>query len=363
MAEEKESILTKFKKDLLEIAKNKEESVHIAITMHVNPDPDCIGSAYGMKRIIKEWLPDAKVSLIYFGEVSHPQNRTMVNVLNLNLIHVDDIETGLKTLEDTEEFADVYIAVDVMPERSAVPSANYLFVVDHHKSDTKKAKHKDIRPVGSASTLVWSYMDEMGLVLDKTNEEDSTVATALIVGIKTDTQELVTDIVTDLDFEAYKNLIGSMDQKSMTKIIDYPIPPYYLELRKKLDQEGHAISENGVFLGGIGYISPARRDALPSIAEERARVEGIDTSFIIAIVGDNLEVSVRSSGWAIDVEKIVKKIFGKDNGGGKMGAGASRIPMGAFSVADEDEETQKEAWEFVRKMWFKKITKEMANHR
>jgi len=356
-----DSIIEQLKSELLKISKEK-GSLHVAVVMHPVPDPDCIGSAYGMKRIIKEWFPDAKCSLIYSGEISHPQNTTMMNVLNLQLINVEEIDQ-LKQPEGAKEFADAYICVDCVPERSSVPSAEYLFVVDHHKGDTENAKIKDIRFVGSCSTLVWDYMNQIGIELDKTVEEDSNVATSLIVGIKTDTADLVTDIVSDLDFEAFRSLIGPMDQRSLAKIINYPIPPYYFELKKRLDEENHIYSGHGIFIGGIGYISAAKRDALPSIAEERARMEGIDTSFILAIVGGNLEVSVRSSGLAIDVDKIIKKIFGKNNGGGKMGAGAAKIPMGSFSVEGEDSETQGEAWEFARKLWFARILKEMADHR
>jgi nanoRNase/pAp phosphatase (c-di-AMP/oligoRNAs hydrolase) len=357
-----ESVIFQLKEEVEKIVSEKND-IHVAIVMHPVPDPDCIGSAYGMRRIIKEWVPDAKCSLVYSGEISHPQNRTMMNVLKLQLVNVEEIENELKTLEDCNEYADVFICVDCVPERSSIPSAEYLFVVDHHKGDTKNAKIKDIRHIGACSTLVWEYMNEIQLNLDNSTEEDSNVATSLVVGIKTDTADLVTETVSDLDFEAFKNLIGPMDQKSLAKIINYPIPPYYFDLKKRLDEEGHVSCENGVFIGGIGYISPAKRDALPSIAEERARTEGVDTSFILAIVGDNLEVSVRSSGLAIDVDKIIKKIFGKSNGGGKMGAGAAKIPMGSFSVANEDDQTQNEAWEFSRKLWFTRILKEMADHR
>jgi hypothetical protein len=37
--------------------------------------------------------------------------------------------------------------------------------------------------------------------------------------------------------------------------------------------------------------------------------------------------------------------------------------MGEFSVQAEDDETQNEAWEFARKLWFARILKEMADHR
>jgi hypothetical protein len=37
--------------------------------------------------------------------------------------------------------------------------------------------------------------------------------------------------------------------------------------------------------------------------------------------------------------------------------------MGNFAVDEEDDDTQAEAWEFIRKLWFKRIQREMANHR
>lgn len=360
---EQKSAIELVKDELIKRYESNGNNLNVVITTHACPDPDAIGSACGIKHIIKSFIPDANVQIVYFGEVSHPQNKTMIRVLNLQLVHIDEIEGGLREKEDIEKFAHAYICVDVVPDRSSVPKAEYLFVVDHHKSDTKNAQFKDIQQVGSASTLVWSYMRDLGIELDKSIEEDSNVATALVIGIKTDTSDLVTEAVTDLDFEAFKNLIEAMNQKYLAKIVNYPIPPYHFELRKRLDHDNHVITENGIFVGGIGYISPAKRDALPSIAEERARVEGIDTSFIVAIVGDNLEVSVRSSGLAIDVDKLCKKIFGKEYAGGKSGAGAARIPMGSFSVMDEDEETQREAWDFARRLWFKRILKEMSDHR
>lgn len=337
------------------------KEINIAITMHATPDPDCIGSACGMKRIIKEIIPDAHINLIYFGEISHPQNKTMLNVLGINLQRVSEVD--IPNGKDISNYFDAYICVDVTPDRSAIPSAEYLMVVDHHKADTKNAKIKDIVQVGSASTLVWSYLNYMGIELDKTIDEDCKLATSLLVGIKTDTADLVTDNVGDLDFEAYKSLIGSINQKYLSQIVNYPIPPYHFDLRKRLDQEGHAIVENGVFIGGIGYITPTKRDAIASIAEERARVEGTDTSFIIAIVGSFVEVSVRSSGLSLDVDKVCKSIFGKEYAGGKIGAGAAKIPMNSFSVEFDDEESQQEAWNFIKKLFFKRILKEMANHR
>ena len=348
--------ISQLKIRLAEVQNDLESPIHIAIAMHFVPDPDCIGAAYGMKRIIKEWDSDAIISIIHGGEVSHPQNKTMINVLNLEFTHYDEIE-------DLSSFADVFIVVDVIPERCGLADVPCLMVVDHHKGDTKNAEIKDVRFLGSASTIVWTYMSEIGLVLDKADEEDAKVATAMLVGIKTDTNEMSTESVTDVDFEAYRNLLGFTNPNHLASIINYPIPPYHFDLRKRLDREGHVDEGKGFFIGGIGYIHPAQRDAIPSIAEERARVEGINTSFIMAIVGSNLEVSIRSSSQSLEVHKTCQNIFGKEYSGGKPGAGAAKIPMGSFAVDEEDDETQEEAWEFIRKLWFKRIKREMANHR
>ena len=166
-----------------ELTKINDESgsLHVAVVMHWVPDPDCIGAACGMKRIIKEWFPDAKITLIHAGDISHPQNRTMMNVLNLQLVNIEEIEGGLKTREECEKYANAYICVDCVPERSSVPEAEYIFVVDHHKGDTSNAKIKDIRHVGSCCTLVWEYMNEIGIELDKTIEFDSNVATSMVL--------------------------------------------------------------------------------------------------------------------------------------------------------------------------------------
>jgi len=348
--------ISQLKVKLAEIQSNLETPIHIAIVMHYVPDPDCIGAAQGMKRILREWNYDSKISIIHGGEISHPQNKTMINVLNFQFTNLDDIE-------DLPNFADAFIVVDVTPERCGMKDIPCLMVIDHHKGDTKNAEIKDIRFLGSASSIVWTYMEEIGLELDKTDEEDSKTATSMLVGIKTDTMDLVTDSVTDTDFEAYKNLLGYTNPTHLASIINYPIPPYHFELRKRLDRSEHVEEGKGFIIGGIGYIHPAQRDAIPSIAEERARVEGINTSFIMAIVGSNLEVSIRSSSQSLEVHKTCQNIFGKEYSGGKPGAGAAKIPMGSFAVDDEDEETQAEAWEFIRKLFFQRIQREMSNHR
>jgi len=336
------------------------EPPSIAVLVHSNPDPDCIGAAKGFEQLVKSWNPDSKVTIIYDGEVSHPQNKTILKILNISMTHRDDIG---RRPEDLEKVADHFVVIDVMPERCDMGNIKPLLVLDHHPVDTKNAQIKDIRQVGSCCTLIWEYLNLEKVEFDDKSDDDSSVATAMLVGLKTDTMDLISDKVTDLDFLAFKDLLEKANKTKLASIINYPIPSYLFDLRVRLECEGNCITNNGLYVGGIGYIPPNKRDALPTIAEERARTEGIDTAFIFAVVGDKIEVCIRSNSPSVDVKELCHKIFGKEHGGGHPRAGAVRIPMGFLSIKDSDQDMQDKMWNSVRDFVMTKITSEMSLQR
>jgi len=321
----------------------------VAILMHENPDPDCIASSLGMVRILQTWHPEAKCTLIYSGEISHPQNKTLLNVLNIAM-------TSINEVENIEEDFDMIITVDVTPERCLKDGIEALLTVDHHRVETKRATIADIRQVGATSSIIWEYMQKENIEFKEGDDADSILATALLIGIKTDTSDFVSENVTDLDFEAYKHLIGFVNRRHLSAIINYPIPPYHFEIRSQLDQSENVRIDNGVFVGGVGHISPAKRDALPTMAEERARVEGIETAFVFAVVGDYIEVSVRSVGLAVDVNALCQKIFGKQYAGGKQGSGAAKIPLGFLAVNNgAPDDVKDKMWSAIKELMIDRI--------
>jgi len=341
--------VTEFKKLITE---NAETISNIAIVMHETPDPDCIASALGVKKLIRAWNPEAKCTLLYSGEISHPQNKTMVNVLNVAL-------TNMSEIEDISKAFDAFIVVDTIPERcfgKDVKDYNCILTLDHHRVESKFSKITDIRAVGSTSSMVWDYLQASKVEFEEKNDQDAIIATALLVGIKTDTSDLVSENVTNLDFQASQNLMGFVNRTSLSAIIDYPIPPYYFELRSQLDQGNNSKSEGGVFVGGIGYLSPVKRDALPMMADERARVEGIETAFVFGIVGDCIHVCVRSDGVSVDVNSLCQKIFGKQYAGGKMGSGSAKIPLDFLTINPSTPDDIKEKmWDAIKALVMDKI--------
>jgi nanoRNase/pAp phosphatase (c-di-AMP/oligoRNAs hydrolase) len=335
--------LEQFKESIVTLKKSR-----IAIVMHENPDPDSIASALGLEKILLTWNLDVKCTFLYSGEISHAQNKTMVNVLNIVMSDISEV--------DLKEEFDVFITVDVLPDRCLDKDIPCLMSIDHHRADTKRSQFTDIRPVGATSSIIWDYMQKEDIKFKKNDEKDAIIATALLMGIKTDTSDLVSENITDLDFQAYRDLLDHVNQRHLSAIISYPIPPHFFELRSNLDQEENVKSDGGVFVGGVGYISSTKRDALPALAEERARVEGIETAFVFGIVGENIEVSVRSVGLSVDVNALCQKLFGKQYAGGKMGAGAAKIPLG-FMALDPNVpvEVRDKVWEAVKERIIDKI--------
>jgi len=72
------------------------------ICSHDNPDPDSIASCLGISHILRFLGVENKV-VTYCGEVSHPQNRAMINVLQLQITKWEDLEPSGE---------DIYIFVD-----------------------------------------------------------------------------------------------------------------------------------------------------------------------------------------------------------------------------------------------------------
>ena len=324
----------------------------IALCMHSMPDPDSIGSALGLSKVLKNWNPEIKCTYIYEGEISHPQNKTLINLLNIPL-------TNAKEIEDIEGKFDHFISLDVMPERCLQCcdiDVEYLMAIDHHRAETSSAKFTDIRPVGATSSIIWEYLHKEDIAFNEEDEEDIFIATALVFGIQTDTDDLTSENVTSLDYKAVEGLMKYADRSKIQLIKNYPIPSYQFELEGKLNDEGNIKVTNGIFVGGVGYISITKRDALPTMASLRARMEGVDTAFIFGIIDDHIEVSVRSQGVSIDVNTLCQKIFGKDHAGGKMGAGAAKVPLGFLGVSSTASEDVKEkAWEAIKTIVIDKI--------
>jgi len=148
----------------------------VGILVHPSPDPDCLGAAAGMSVFLKE-IYGLNSKIFHFGEISHPQNKSLKNVLHI-------------TLADGRDFnpddVSAVIVLDTDLEGSGFKTEKLQEVdvrLDHHAMDRGNgAKLKDVRAIGSTCAIVWEYLQAFEVDLEAYKDE----ATAMVLGIKTD---------------------------------------------------------------------------------------------------------------------------------------------------------------------------------
>jgi len=324
-----------------------EEKSEINIITHNFPDPDAIASALGIHHLLK--ILNYKPGRIYYsGEISHPQNKSMITLLKIEMANYEDqpFEDGSKViLVDTNNLGPESNQHDI-----DASNADVVAVFDHHKGKHPKGSQVDSRKVGATSSIIWEYLQKYEC--DFESEEGRILATALILGIFTDTNMLMSDNISDLDFEAFKSLVPKVDKQKLLSIMEYPLPHYLFELRQRAFMEENNRIEQSTIVSGIGVISKLKRDAIPIIADEFLRMSGITTSIVFAIVEDCLDISIRSKNITLDVNDFVQKVFG--TGGGKSGAGRAKIPLGFFA-AGSNKELDIALWDLTKEQVFLKV--------
>jgi nanoRNase/pAp phosphatase (c-di-AMP/oligoRNAs hydrolase) len=221
-------------------------------------------------------------------------------------------------------------------------------IIDHHEDDPNgDFLLKDIRQVGSTSTIIADYIFKMELEFSEDNEDDVNAATALFFGIENDTGNLVSETTKQIDIDCFLSLLKYVDINVITNIRDYPIPRYFFELEEVANQNKKI--EGSVLVAGLGFLKPERRDGIPYIADKFLRMEGIETVVAFAIIDDDLVASLRTTNKSISLNSICHSIFGENFSGAKQGAGGARVPLGLMAPKNNDKDVKDLVWEATAK--------------
>ena len=320
---------------------------------HDNPDPDSIASTLGIATLLR-FLGVENVEVVYCGEVSQPQNRAMINVLNIGITKWEEISGKVQKDDSKFIFADCSYGQKNMSIKETP-----AIVIDHHKIITN---NKDILfihdEIGSCSTLVF---DLMLTVTSKSDDEEETVvqcfdpdedgieelATALSIGIKTDTLDFLAETTTDSDVQAFRLLSAYLNKDKFQKVVNYEFPPYVLDFEqiawghKNEDYQPH-------FITGLGYMDELKSDCIPTIADKFMRLEGVQTVVVYALVGGTIRGSVRTSSSTLDCQTLCDEIFGKGNGGAKHGIGGARVAFNVFDPSEMDQDSRDSLWTLTK---------------
>lgn len=269
----------------------------VPILIQPDPDPDGMASALALRVLLHRKEDESPI--VSLGEVTRPENQRMAELIGLRVVRVSEPELkGFKRV----------IAVDTQP--APVESRTRYAVVDHHPVRSGyTADFVDIRPhYGAAATIVTEYLrigDEARI--------SPRLATALIYGIRTDT-EVLRRGTGSADIEAYAFLQGRADEELLRKIGR----PAFSEAA--LRSVGRALStlrkDGDVAAAYVGRLDDRASHVLPNLADFCLAIEGVAWSAAAGLVGGQLVINIRHVGGGAGAGELARELAEEEGMGG-----------------------------------------------
>lgn len=279
----------------------------ILILTHLNPDPDALASAYGLRYLFKKWGVNSVIA--YEGVIGRPENRTMIRRLRIPICSVKILEP--------RNFS-VIAVVDAQPPSTNIPlSPNLLptIVIDHHtigkKQLLKKVPFVDIRPeYGSTSTIVASYLLASGMDITPM------VATALFYGIESDTRDLGPSATSE-DLRVAGLLYPKVSLKILSEIQNPKLPREYFRVLNKGIQNSLYFPP-GLLISDLGLLSYV--DMISVVADLLLRAEGIRWVLSLGEWKGTVYFSIRTNnGRQHPANRLARRLVRGLQGGGAGG--------------------------------------------
>ncbi|HEY9880311.1 MAG TPA: bifunctional oligoribonuclease/PAP phosphatase NrnA [Leptolyngbyaceae cyanobacterium] len=318
------------------------------------PDPDALSSAWAYQLIAQTY--DIDCDIYYAGTLSHQENIALVRLTSL---------PARRWLMSAGEGPDLsqyqgFVLIDNQGTTSQlfpfVQAARLplTLVIDHHAPQTKlNAEFIDLRPhIRATATILTQYLQSGLLTLDRSNSKHVKCATALMHGLRADTNQLMH--AAEADFLAAAYLSGYYDSQLLSAILQASRSKRVMDVieRSLRNRKIH----NNVSIAGVGYLRYEDRDAIPQAADFLVTEENVHTALVYGIVHDEDEErevvigSLRTSKITLDPDEFIKEAFGQDSegrffGGGRSMAGGFEIPVGFLSGSYENSDYNRLKWE------------------
>jgi nanoRNase/pAp phosphatase (c-di-AMP/oligoRNAs hydrolase) len=182
---------------------------------------------------------------------------------------------------------------------------------------------KDIRPsYGATSTILTEYVRASQIELGPR------LATALVYGIKSDTQLLGRE-TSSHDIAAFAFLHACHSPALLRRIERPALPSAGLRALGRALAQSHV--EDGIHLLVLGRV---REDVIPQVADMGLQAEGAEWAIAAGVVGADLVFSVRNVGYVRAAGDVVRAVVeGLGVGGGHRSMAKGIIPLTAFRKA------------------------------
>ncbi|MEO0948234.1 MAG: bifunctional oligoribonuclease/PAP phosphatase NrnA [Cyanobacteria bacterium J06641_5] len=327
---------------------------HLALIQDF-PDPDALSSAWAYQLIAQQF--DIQIEIVYAGILSHQENIALVKLTGLpakrwsvhTLTERDLSEYQGCVLLDTQGTTSQLMSVVCKAELPVIA------VIDHHsdQGELDGVEFVDLRTrIRATATILTQYMQAGLLQLSASNQKHVMCATALMHGLRSDTNRLMQ--AQEEDFQAAAYLSRFYDVQLLTAVLQSSRSKRVMDVIERALR--NRTVQNNFSIAGVGYLRYDDRDAIPQAADFLVTEENVHTAVVYGIVhneDEELEVvigSLRTTKITLDPDEFIKEAFGKDSqgrffGGGRYMAGGFEVPLGFLYGFNEDPKYAKLKWE------------------
>lgn len=318
------------------------------------PDPDALSSAWTYKLIAEKY--DIHCDIIYAGALSHQENIALVKLTGLPLQRwtLETAKTKDLSLYQGCVFIDNQGTTCLLTNLVLAAGIPIAAVIDHHSLQGEmNAEFADFRPqIRATATIFAEYLQAGLLTLDGNVSQHIKCATALMHGLRSDTNALRQ--AQESDFLAAAYLSRFYDPQLLNAVLESSRSKWVMDAIERALK--HRIVQNNFSLAGIGYLRYDDRDCIPQAADFLVTEENVHTAVVYAIVHDKDEEielvigSLRTTKLTLDPDEFIKEAFGQDAqgrffGGGRSQAGGFEIPVGFISGGNENSDYARLKWE------------------
>ena len=318
------------------------------------PDPDALSGAWAYQLIAKQY--GIQCEMIYAGTLSHQENIALVKLTGLpakrwpiNVVKDKDLSLYQGCVLIDNQGTTCQLLEQVL--EAGIP---ITVIIDHHSQQEElAAEFVDIRPSTRATaTILTQYLQGGLLKLDSNVSDHVKCATALMHGLRSDTNRLMQ--AQEEDFIAAGYLSRFYDAQLLNAVLQVYRSKRVMDVIQR--SLTNRVVQNNFLIAGVGYLRYDDRDAIPQAADFLVTEENVHTAVVYGIVHDEdeeVEVvigSLRTSKLTLDPDEFIKEAFGKNIegrffGGGRFTAGGFEIPVGFLGGSNENSDFAKMKWE------------------
>jgi nanoRNase/pAp phosphatase (c-di-AMP/oligoRNAs hydrolase) len=317
------------------------------------PDPDALSSAWVYKLICQKY--EIVCDIIYAGTLSHQENIALVKLTGLPIQRWTPQAFRSKDLSlyrGSVLIDNQGTTSQLMPalKEAQIP---VVAIIDHHSlQEELGAEYQDIRThTRATATILTQYIQSGLLKLDSNSTEHVKCATALMHGIRSDTNRLMQ--AQEEDFLAAAFLSRFYDAQLLNAVLQSSRSRPVMEVIER-SLKNRSV-KNNFSIAGVGYLRYDDRDAIPQAADFLVTEDNVHTAVVYGIVHDEDEEvemvvgSLRTNKLTLDPDEFMKEAFGQDAqgrffGGGRSQAGGFEIPIEFLAGFTENGEYAQMKW-------------------